>query len=107
MASILGREAMWHHTHHLVNLPFVRTKLQLDEFHRLLRQGDQFLSVQNRVFLAPQKCRFEYGLEAVSRKLRTSLLVSSDQPVEFVPVVPRPQPQEADQSVGVRKSVDD
>jgi len=98
---------MRHHTHHLVNLSFFWTELQLDEFHRLWRQGDQFLSVQNRVFVASQECRLEDGLKAVSRELRTSLLISSDQLVEFVPVVPRPQLQEADQPVGVRESVDD
>jgi len=98
---------MRHHTHHSVNLPFFRTELQLDKFHRLFGQGDQFLSVQNRVFVASQECRLEDGLKAVSRELRASLLVSSDQLVEFVPVVPWPQLQEADQPVGVRERVDD
>lgn len=73
-----------------VDLSFFRTEFQFDEFHCFLGKGDQFLAIQNCVFVAPQECCLEDGLEAVCRKLWTFFLVSPDEFVEFFPVIPRP-----------------
>ena len=98
---------MEHYVYQFVNLSFFGTELQLHEFHCLGRKGDQFLSVQNRVFVASQERRLEDGLKAICRELRTSLLISSDQLIELAPVIPWPQLQEANQPKGVRERVDD
>jgi len=108
MIILVSRQTlMEHRAYRLVNLSFFDTKLQLDELHCLGRKGDQFFPIQNRVFVTSQERRLEDGLKAVCRELRTFLLISSDQLVELVPVVPRPQLQEANQPVGVRERVDD
>lgn len=98
---------MVYHTYHFVNLSFFGAELQLDEFHCLGRKGYQLLPIQNRVFVASQERRLKDGLKAVCREFWTLLLVSSDQFVELVPVIPRPQLQEANQPIGVGEGVDD
>jgi len=98
---------MEHRAYRLINLSFFGTELQLDELHCLGRKGDQFLSIQNRVFVTSQERRLEDGLKAICRELRTFLLISSDQLVELAPIVPWPELQEANQPIGVGERVDD
>jgi len=90
-----------------VDLSFFETELQLDKFHCLGRKGDQFLSIQNRVFVASQERRLEDGLKAICRELRTFFLVSSNQFAELTPVVPRPKLQEANQPICIGERIDD
>ena len=97
---------MEHHTYRSIDLSFFRTEFQSDKFHCLRRKSDQFLSIQNCVFIAPQERCLKDSLKAVCCKLRTFLLISSNQLVELFPIVPWPQLQEADQSKGIGECVD-
>lgn len=95
------------HIYRPVDLSFFGTELQLDEFHRLGRERDQSLSIQNRIFVSSQECRLKDGLKAVCCQLRTFLLISCNHLVEFLPIVPRPESQEANQPKGIGEGIDD
>lgn len=81
---------MEHYAYRSVDLSFFRTEFQFDKFHNFLGKGDQFLSIQNCVLVAPQERCLEDGLKAVCRKLWTFFLVPSNGLVELFPIIPRP-----------------
>lgn len=98
---------MKHDAYRGVDLSFFRTEFQFDEFHYFLGESDQFLSIQNRVFVAPQECCLEDCLKAVCGEFGAFFLVPPNGLVEFFPVIPWSQLQETNQPKGIGERVDD